>query len=157
MSGRIRTRLDELGIELPNAAAPIANYSPYILTGNQVCIAGQICVWNGELRFKGKLGREFDVEDGVQAARLCMLNILAQLEVACDGDLDRVRQCVRVGGLINSTADFVDIPQVMNGASDLLVAIFDDAGRHARTAFSANSLPLGLAVEIEATFEIDPG
>jgi enamine deaminase RidA (YjgF/YER057c/UK114 family) len=132
----------------------LSNYSPYILAGDLVYIAGQICVWNGELKFEGKLGREFNVKDGMQAARICTLNILAQLEVACDGDLDRVRQCVRIGGLINSTDDFVDIPQVMNGASDLLVEIFGDAGRHARTAFSANSLPLGLAVEIEATFQL---
>jgi enamine deaminase RidA (YjgF/YER057c/UK114 family) len=154
MSGRIDERLRELGVELPVPAAPVANYVPYAVTGNLVFIAGQVSVWNGQPRFVGKLGAGIDIAGGKEAARLCALNILAQLRAACGGDLDRVRRIVRVGGFVNCTAEFTDMPQVVNGASDLMVEVFGDAGRHARAAVGVSSLPLGVAVEVEATAEI---
>ena len=154
MSGTIDARLRQLGIELPEPAAPVANYVPFAVSGNLVFIAGQICQWNGERRFVGKLGAGIDIAGGKEAARLCALNILAQLRAACGGDLDRVRRIVRVGGFVNCTAEFTDMPQVVNGASDLMVEVFGDAGRHARAAVGVSSLPLGVAVEVEATAEI---
>jgi enamine deaminase RidA (YjgF/YER057c/UK114 family) len=154
MSGRIDARLRELGIELPQPAAPVANYVPFTVSGNLVFIAGQICQWNGERRFVGKLGAGISIADGQQAARLCALNILAHLRVAGGGDLDRVRRCLRLGGFVNCTPEFTDMPQVVNGASDLMVEIFGEAGKHARAAVGNNSLPGGVAVEIEATFEL---
>ena len=154
MAGAIEGRLKELGVDLPQAAAPAANYVPYTITGNLVVIAGQITIWNGEVQCVGKLGRDFEVEDGQRAARLCALNIIAQLKEACGGDLDRVVRCVRLGGFVNSTADFTDQPKVINGASDLMVEVFGDKGKHARAAISAASLPLGVAVEVDAIFEV---
>ena len=154
MSGRIEVRLTELGIELPQPAAPIANYVPFAVSGTLVFIAGQICQWNGERRYVGKLGRGISVADGQQAARLCALNILAQLRVAAGGDLDRVARCLRLGGFVNCTPEFTDMPQVVNGASDLMVEVFGDQGRHARAAVGCSSLPGGVAVEVEATFEL---
>ena len=154
MSGKIEARLRELGVESPEPAAPVANYVPYTISGNLVVISGQICQWNGELRFKGKLGAGIAIADGRAAARLCALNIIAHLRVACGGDLDRVSRCLRVGGFVNCTPDFTDMPQVVNGASDLMVAVFGDAGKHARAAVGVSSLPLGVAVEVEAMFEI---
>jgi enamine deaminase RidA (YjgF/YER057c/UK114 family) len=154
MSGKIEARLKELGIELPQPAAPVANYVPFTVSGNLVFVSGQICQWNGELRFVGKLGGAIDVADGREAARLCALNILAHLRVACGGDLDRVRRVLRLGGFVNCTPEFTDMPQVVNGASDLMVAVFGDGGRHARAAVGMNGLPGGVAVEVEATVEI---
>jgi len=129
MSGRVEAKLKQLGIELPEPAAPIANYVPYTVSGNLVFVSGQLCVWNGERRHVGKLGGGISVEEGRQAARLCALNILAQLKVACGGDLDRVRRCLRLGGFVNCTPEFADMPQVVNGASDLMVEVFGDAAR----------------------------
>ena len=154
MSGTIDARLRQLGIELPEPAAPVANYAPFAVSGNLVFIAGQICQWNGERRFVGKLGAGITIADGQQAARLCALNILAHLRVACGGDLDRVRRCVRLGGFVNCMPEFTDMPQVVNGASDLMVEVFGDKGRHARAAVGVSSLPAGVAVEVEGTFEI---
>jgi len=154
MSGRIEARLKELGIELPQPAAPVANYVPFTISGNLVIIAGQICQWNGERRFVGKLGAGISIADGQQAARLCALNILAHLRVAAGGDLDRVRRCLRLGGFVNCTPEFTDMPQIVNGASDLMVEVFGDAGKHARAAVGNNSLPGGVAVEVEAVFEL---
>ncbi|MBZ0325534.1 MAG: RidA family protein [Alphaproteobacteria bacterium] len=154
MSGRIEARLKEIGVDLPAAAAPAANYVPFVLSGGQVFVAGQVPVWNGELRHVGKLGAGLEVAEGQEAARLCALNILAQLRAACDGDLDRVRRCVRLGGFVNCTPDFGQHPAVINGASDLMVEVFGEAGRHARFAVGAPSLPFGVAVEIDALFEI---
>lgn len=154
MSARIAARLKELGIELPRPAAPVANYVPFAISGPLVFIAGQICQWQGELRFRGKLGAEIGIAEGRDAARLCGLNILAHLSVACGGDLDRVRRCLRLGGFVNCTPDFTDMPQVVNGASDLMVEVFGDIGRHARAAVGVSALPAGVAVEVEATFEI---
>jgi enamine deaminase RidA (YjgF/YER057c/UK114 family) len=154
MNGKIEARLKELGIELPQPAAPVANYVPFTVSGNLVFVSGQICQWNGELRFVGKLGAEVAIAGGREAARLCALNILAHLRVACGGDLDRVRRVLRLGGFVNCTPEFIDMPQVVNGASDLMVAVFGDEGRHARAAVGMNGLPGGVAVEVEATFEI---
>jgi enamine deaminase RidA (YjgF/YER057c/UK114 family) len=154
MAGKIEARLKELKIELPNASAPAANYVPFVRTGNLVFMAGQIPVWNGERRYIGKLGRDFKVEEGQQAARLCALNLIAQLRAALDGDLDRVVRCVRVGGFVNCVDDFTQAPLVVNGASDLIVELFGDAGKHARTAIGTNVLPGDVAVEVDAIFEV---
>ena len=154
MSGTIDARLRQLGIELPEPAVPLANYVPFAVSGNLVFIAGQICQWNGERRFIGKLGAGIGIADGQQAARLCALNILAHLRAACGGDLDRVRRCLRLSGFVNCTPEFTDMPQVVNGASDLMVEVFGDKGRHARAAVGVSSLPAGVAVVVEGTFEI---
>ncbi|MCH9019514.1 MAG: RidA family protein [Proteobacteria bacterium] len=154
MAGAIDARLSQLGIELPEAAAPVANYVAYAASGNQVYVSGQVTAWNGEFRFIGRLGQEFGVDEGYQAARLCALNLIAQVKAACGGDLDRVVRCVKLGGFVNSTPDFTDQPKVINGASDLMVEVFGDKGRHARFAVGAATLPLGVAVEVDAVFEI---
>jgi enamine deaminase RidA (YjgF/YER057c/UK114 family) len=153
MTGRIESRLAELGITLPQATAPVANYVPWVRTGSQVFVSGQVS--NGPDGFiKGKLGDDMSVEQGAAAARTCALSLIAQLKAACDGDLDRLVRVVKLVGFVNSTADFTDQPKVINGASDLMVEVFGDAGRHARSAVSAASLPLGVAVEVEAIFEV---
>jgi enamine deaminase RidA (YjgF/YER057c/UK114 family) len=153
MAGRIEQRLAQLKIELPKAAAPVANYVPVVTAGNLAFVAGQVTVWNGEFKYVGRLGQEYTVEQGQAAARMCGLNILAQLEAAI-GDLDRVRRCVRLGVFVNSADAFTDQPKVANGVSDLMVEVFGDAGKHARTAVGVNMLPLNLAVEVDAVFEI---
>ncbi len=154
MAGKIEARLRELKIELPNASAPAANYVPFVQTGSLLVMAGQVCIWNGERKFVGKLGREFGVEEGQQAARICGLNLIAQAKAALGGDLDRVVRCVRLGGFVNSMPEFLEQPRVVNGASDLMVDVFGDAGRHARTAIGTNVLPFDLAVEVDAIFEV---
>jgi enamine deaminase RidA (YjgF/YER057c/UK114 family) len=154
MPGKYDARLQELGIELPQASAPAANYVPFVRTGNLLFVAGQVTVWNGERRFVGKLGRELDVAQGQQAARLCGLNLIAQLRRALDGDLDRLVRVVRLGGFVNSIPDFLEQPKVVNGASDLFVEVFGEAGKHARTAVGTNVLPFDIAVEVDAVFEV---
>jgi enamine deaminase RidA (YjgF/YER057c/UK114 family) len=154
MSGKVEAKLQELGVELPQTSAPVANYVPFTRSGALVIVSGQVSVRNGKAEFVGKLGREISVPEGQQAARLCALNILAHVKTACDGDLDRVKRVLRLGGFVNCTAEFTDMPQVVNGASDLMVAVFGDAGKHARAAVGVSSLPLGVAVEIEAMFEL---
>jgi enamine deaminase RidA (YjgF/YER057c/UK114 family) len=154
MAGRIEARLRELGIELPQPAAPLANYVGYAISGDLVIVAGQLCVWNGERRHVGKLGAGIDIAEGQQAARLCALNVLAQARAAVGGDLDRIRRVLRLGGFVNCTPDFIDMPQVINGASDVMVELFGDAGRHARAAVGVASLPGGVAVEVEGMFEL---
>jgi enamine deaminase RidA (YjgF/YER057c/UK114 family) len=154
MSGKIEARLKEFGIELPPATAPVANYVPFTVSGNIAVVSGQISVRNGKPEFVGKLGREISIADGQQAAKLCALNILAHVKAACGGDLDRVKRVLRLGGFVNCMPDFTDMPQVVNGASDLMVQVFGDAGRHARAAVGVSSLPLGVAVEVEAMFEL---
>jgi len=154
MSGSIDARLAELGLVLPQAAPPAGNYVPYVVSDKLVFVAGQITLQDGKPQFLGKLGREFGVEEGQAAARLCAINILSQLRAAAGGDLDRVARIVRLGGFVNCTPDFVDQPQVINGASDLIVAVFGEAGKHARAAVGAPSLPRGVAVEIEAVAEL---
>ena len=149
----IDIRLAEMGITLPDAPAPAANYVPFVQTGNQVYISGQISR-NGAALLTGKLGHDLDVTAGAAAAQACAVAILAQVKAACGGDWTRFVRMVKLVGFVNSTADFTDQPRVINGASDFLVAVLGDAGRHARSAVSAASLPLGVAVEIEAVFEI---
>jgi enamine deaminase RidA (YjgF/YER057c/UK114 family) len=149
----IDARLAELGVTLPDAPAPAANYVPYVRTGNQVYISGQISR-NGATLLTGKLGHDLDVAAGAAAAQSCAVAILAQVKAACGGDWSRFVRMVKLGGFVNSTADFTDQPRVINGASDFLVAVLGDAGHHARSAVSAPSLPLGVAVEIDAVFEI---
>lgn len=149
----IETRLAELGVILPDAPAPAANYVPFVVSGNQVYVSGQIsAVAQGPIR--GKLGADMTVEAGAEAAKACAISLLAQLKRACEGDLSRLVRVVKLVGFVNSTADFTDQPKVINGASDFLVAALGEAGRHARSAVSAASLPFGVAVEIEAIFEI---
>jgi enamine deaminase RidA (YjgF/YER057c/UK114 family) len=150
----IEERLMQLNIELPNPSSPGANYVPFVRSGNLVFVTGQLSQWNGERRFIGKLGREFGVEQGQQAARLCALNLIAHLRTAVDGDLDRVVRCVRIAGFVNSQPDFLAHSQVINGASDLFVDVFGEAGRHARMAVGVAALPYDVAVEVEAVFEI---
>lgn len=154
MTGKIDTRLKELGITLPNAPAPAANYVPYVRAGNLLFISGQIPFEAGKLQFIGKLGREFKVDEGQKAARLCALNIIAQVRAALGGDLDKVKRCVRVGGFVNSMPEFGDQPEVINGASDVIVQIFGDAGKHCRAAVGTGALPRGVATEVEAVFEV---
>jgi enamine deaminase RidA (YjgF/YER057c/UK114 family) len=151
---RIDERLRELGIELPTPSAPGANYVPTVRSGNLLFITGQLSQWNGERRFVGKLGREFGVAEGQEAARLCALNLIAHLREALADDLDRVVRCVRVAGYVNSTPDFTGQSQVINGASDVFVSVFGEAGRHTRMAVGVSALPYDVAVEVEAAFEI---
>lgn len=154
MAGQIDARLKEIGIDVPDAAAPVANYLGYVQSGNLVFVSGQVTVEGGMFKHLGKLGAEVSVEDGQKAARLCAINIIAQLKAACGGDLDRVQRIVKLGGFVNSTPEFTDQPKVINGASDLMVEVFGDKGRHARAAVSAGSLPLGVAVEVDCVAEI---
>ncbi len=149
----IEARLAELGVTLPDAPAPAANYVPFIVVGNLVHISGQISQ-NAAGLIKGRLGADLDVAAGAEAAKSCAISLLAQLKKACGGDLSRVVRAVKLVGFVNSTADFTDQPKVINGASDFMVAALGDAGRHPRSAVSAVSLPLGVAVEIEGLFEI---
>lgn len=139
---------------MPQTTAPIANYVPFTVSGKMVVVSGQVSLRNGKAEFVGKLGREISVAEGQQAARLCALNIIAHLKTACGGDLDRVKRVLRLGGFVNCTPEFTEMPQVVNGASDLMVAVFGDAGKHARAAVGVSSLPLGVAVEVEAMFEL---
>ncbi len=153
MSSTIETRLSELGVTLPNAPAPAANYVPFVVTGNTVYVSGQVPFVDGKLT-PGKLGADTSVEEGAEIAKICAIHLLAQVKNACDGDLDRLVRVVKLVGFVNSTADFGDQPKVINGASDFLVEALGDKGRHARSAVSAASLPFGVAVEIEGVFEI---
>lgn len=146
--------LAKLGLTFPEPSIPVANFVPYVITGKLVYISGQIPVRDGKASFVGKMGRDFSVEEGQEAARICALAALAILRHACEGDLDRVARCVRLGGFINSTPEFAEQPEVMNGASDLIVSLFGERGRHARAAVGVNSLPRGVAVEVDAIFEI---
>lgn len=149
----IETRLTDLGITLPDAPAPAANYVPFAQTGNLVFVSGQISQNENGL-IKGRLGDGMSVEDGAAAARRCGLALIAQVKAAT-GSLDRVRRVVKLTGFVNSTPDFTDQPEVINGCSDLMVEVFGDKGRHARAAVSAAALPRGVAVEIEAIFEVE--
>jgi enamine deaminase RidA (YjgF/YER057c/UK114 family) len=154
MPGRIDQRLAELKIELPNPASPLGSYIPAVQTGNLLYLSGQICHWNGERRYLGKLGAEVSVEDGKAGARLCGLNLLAQAKRYLGGDLDRVVRIVRLGGFVNAVPSFTDQPSIVNGASDLMVEVFGDAGKHARTAVGVGSLPGNASVEVDMILEI---
>ncbi|MBO6783256.1 MAG: RidA family protein [Alphaproteobacteria bacterium] len=155
MSGTVDAKLAELGIELPPASTPGGNYVPYVRSGNLLFISGQIPMIDGKPAFIGRLGEDFDAETGAEAALTCALAILSQAKAALDGDLDRVKRVVKLTGFVAATHDFKDQPTVVNGASDLMVAIFGDAGAHARAAVGMSSLPAGVAVEVEAILEVD--
>lgn len=152
MPNAIETRLADMGLALPAAPAPAANYVPWVISGNQIFVSGQVSQANGAF-LTGKLGADLSTEQGAEAARSCALSLLAQAKAALGGDLSRLKRVVKLTGFVNCTADFTDQPKVINGASDLMVAALGDAGRHARSAVGAPSLPLGVAVEIEAIFE----
>jgi len=153
MSGRIEARLAELGVTLPEAPAPAANYVPFVKLGDTLHVSGQISMDENGL-ITGKLGETMEAPEGAAAAKRCAIALLAQVKAACEGDLDRLVRVVKLTGFVNSTPDFTAQPQVINGASDFLVEALGEAGRHARSAVSAASLPLGVAVEIEGVFEI---
>lgn len=151
---RIEARLAELGLQLPTPPVPVANFVPFSTSGNLVFLAGQVNEWNGTVPYVGRVGEAFDVASGQKAAQLCALNLLACLALACGGDLDRVRRCLQVRGFVNCPPEFEFVPMVINGASDLFVALLGDAGRHARTAVGVSTLPRRAAVEVDAVFEI---
>ena len=155
MANTIDARLKELGITIPEAPAPAANYVPFTTSGNLVFVAGQVPFVDGKLTKTGRVGEDASVEDGHEQARICAINLIAQVKVACGGDLDRVRRVVKLGGFVASAPDFTGQPAVVNGASNLMVDVFGDAGKHARFAVGANVLPLGCVVEIDGIFEID--
>ena len=149
----VKSRLADLDIVLPEPVAPVANYVPYVVVGNMVFISGQVSIGPDGL-ITGKVGADLTIEQGIEAARACGVNLIAQLKAACDGNLERVKQVVKLGGFVNCNGDFTDQPKVVNGASDLMVDAFGDAGRHARAAVGAPALPLGAAVEIDGIFVI---
>ena len=154
MAETVEKRLSELGIVLPASAPPIANYVAFVRTGNFMVVSGQLCLdAEGKLVAKGKLGAEVSIEDGQRAARACAINLLAQIKAGL-GDLNKVVRVVRLGGFINCAPGFLELPKVMNGASDLMVGVFVDRGRHARTTVGVASLPLDAAVEVEGMFEV---
>jgi len=150
----VKQRLAGLGLEIPKPVAPVANYVPFVISGDELFISGQVSMGPDGL-IKGKLGDGMSVEDGIAAAKACAVNLIAQMNAALDGDLERVRRIVKLTGFVNCAPDFTDQPKVINGASDLMVAVFGDKGRHARAAVGAPSLPLGAAVEVDAIVEID--
>jgi len=154
MSGKIESRLAELNIRLPEPPAPVASYVPYVVSGNLVFISGQVTMAEGGLQYVGTVGKELSLEDGKAAARLCAINVLAQLRAAASGDLDRVKRCLRLGVFVNAIPGFAQHPEVANGASDLIVEVFGDSGRHSRAAVGAGSLPRNVAAEVEAVFEL---
>jgi len=151
----IEKKLTTLGIALPTPAAPVANYVGFVKSGNMVFVSGQLPFVEGKLAYQGKVGSEISVEDAKHAARACAIGILAQLKVACEGNLDRVVRCIKLGIFVNGDANFKDHPAVANGASDLMVEALGDAGKHARAAVGSGSLPFGVAVEVDAIFEIN--
>jgi len=151
----INDRIKELNIILPQAKPPVGSYVATKISGNLLFISGQISVdENGKL-IKGKVGKDLSVDDGYNAAKRCGLSIVAQAKEACDGDLSKIKSCIKLTGFVNSTDDFTDQPKVINGASDLIASIFEKAGMHTRAAISSNSLPLGVSVEVDAIFELN--
>ena len=147
-------KLEDLKINLPKASDPVGSYVATKISGNMLFISGQISIdENGEL-IKGKIGKDFNTEDGYKAAKRCGLSIVAQVKKACDNDLSKIKSCIKLTGFVNSTENFIEQPKVINGASDLIASIFGDDGMHTRAAVSANSLPLGVAVEVDAIFEL---
>ena len=154
MTASVEARLSDLGLALPTPMAPVANYVPYVVTGNLLVVSGQLPARDGRIAYVGKVGETVTPEQGAEAARLCLLNVLAQVKAACGGELGRVRRVVRLGGFIAATPGFTGHASVMNGASDLAVAVFGDAGRHARSTIGVPSLPGDAAVEVEGMFEL---
>jgi enamine deaminase RidA (YjgF/YER057c/UK114 family) len=155
MPGPIETRLAEMGVTLPDAPAPAANYVPFVIVGDIVYVSGQVSS-DADGFIRGKVGVDMTTEEGAAAARRCAISLLAQVRAACGGDIDRLVRVVKLTGFVNSTPDYTDQPKVVNGCSDFLVEALGDAGRHARSAVSAGALPLGVAVEIEGIFQIRP-
>lgn len=155
MSGNFEARLAELGVTLGEATAPAANYVPFVQVGDVLFVSGQISMENGQM-ITGKIGADMSVEEGAAAARVCAINLLAQVKAACGGDLDRLVRVVKLTGFVNSTPEFGDQPKVINGCSDFLVEALGDVGRHSRSAVSAGALPFNVAVEIEGIFQIAP-
>jgi len=153
--GQIDKRLAELDIILPVPAKPVANYVGWVRTGNLVYTAGQVTLKDGKIEYQGKVGKDYSVDEAQKAARLCAINIIAQLREACNGDLDRIKRIVKLVGFVNAIPEFTDHPKVVNGASDVMVEVFGDKGRHARSAVGSGSLPVNVAVEVEAIAEID--
>lgn len=154
MTGRIDARLKDLGIDLPTPPAPVASYVAAVKSGTQLFVSGQIPFSPEGLKFIGIVGQDISVDDAKAAARLCAVNLLAQVKAACDGDLDRVTRCIKLGVFVNAVPGFGQHPEVANGASDLMVEVFGEAGKHTRAAVGAGSLPRNVAVEVEAVFEI---
>ena len=154
MAGKIEARLKELGIELPEATTPAANYIPYVVSGKLVFVSGQITLLNGKIEYIGRVGDEFTIEEGYQAARLCGMNLLTQAKAAAGGDLDKIKRVVKLGGFVNAIPGFTNQPEVINGASDLMVEVLGENGKHARAAVSAGALPRNVAVEIDGIFEL---
>lgn len=150
---KIEARLADLGVTLPDAPAPAANYVPFVQVGDLVFVSGQVSMKDGDF-LRGKVGADLTTAEGAAAARACAISLLAQLKAACGGDIDRLVRVVKLTGFVNSTPDFTEQPQVINGCSDFLVEALGEAGRHSRSAVSAGALPLGVAVEIEAIFQI---
>ena len=151
----IDLKIKELKINLPDAKNPVGSYLATKIVGKMLFVSGQISISeNGEL-IKGKIGRELKTEDGYEAAKRCGLSIISQVKKACNGDLSKIKSCIKLTGFVNSTEDFVEQPKVINGASDLIVSVFGDAGMHTRAAVSTNSLPLGVSVEVDAIFELN--
>ena len=151
----ILEKLKSLKIELPEAPAPVGSYVAYKRSGNLLFISGQISIEKNGNLIKGKVGSDIDLKKGQLAARTCCINIIAQLKKACNGNLDNVKSCIQLAGYVNSVDNFIDQPKVINGASEIIVKIFGDIGMHTRAAVSANSLPLGVAVEVDAIFELN--
>jgi len=154
MAGKFESRLAELGVTLPEAPAPAANYVPFVIAGDLVFVSGQISKDGDGTMITGKLGADMDVAAGQVAAKVCAINLIAQLKAACDGDLDRLVRVVKLGAFVNCTQEFTDQPAVVNGASDFIGEVFGPIGTHARAAVGSPSLPLGVAVEIEGIFQI---
>ena len=147
-------KINELGLTLPEAKAPVGNYVATKITNKLLFISGQISIDENGGLIKGKIGKDLDTEAGYNAAKRCALSIVSQVKKACDGDLSKIKSCIKLTGFVNSTDDFTDQPKVLNGASDLIASIFGNAGMHARAAVSTNSLPLGVSVEVDAIFEL---
>ena len=147
-------KIKELKLELPEARDPVGSYVASKIIGNMLFISGQISIAEDGKLIKGKVGKELKTEEGYEAARRCGLNIISQVKKACDGDLSKIKSCVKLTGFVNSTEDFIEQPKVINGASDLIVSVFGNAGMHTRAAVSVNSLPLGVSVEVDAIFEL---
>jgi enamine deaminase RidA (YjgF/YER057c/UK114 family) len=154
MTGRVDSRLEELAITLPVPPAPVASYVPYVIVNKLVFISGQVTLAAEGLKFIGAVGKELSLEEGRAAAKLCAINAIAQLKAAVDGDLDRVKRCVKLTVFVNAVPGFTQHPEIANGASDLVVEIFGESGRHARAAVGAGSLPRNVAAEVEAIFEV---
>ena len=154
MIGVVAQKLSELGLTLPPVPQPRGSFKPYSRSGSLVFLAGQICEWNGEVRYTGRVGETIDLPTGQKAAELCALNLLALLSLALDGDLDRVVCCHRLGGFVLARPDYPDVPKVINGASDLMFALFGESGRHARTSVGVANLPANASVEVDGIFEV---